>query len=579
MPSNRAIRGGGKETALSVSYSLSGNANPGSSGQGADWFGPGQPLAPQAPEEVKGRAFDFPSNVNMLSSGRPQKAIGFGTLRSFADGYDLLRLIIETRKDAMERLSWVIQPRDSTEKLSPQKRNKIKALTSFFLKPDGEHNWNAWLRMILEDLFVIDAVTLHRRKTRGGKLIALDQIDGSTVRRVLDDYGRTPEDPNDTSYQQVLKGLPAVNYRASEIFYRPRNLRIHKIYGYSPVEQLMMTINIGLRRQVFQLNFFTEGNMPSSLIGVPETWTPDQIRTFQEWFDNTLAGNLAERSKSRFVPSAVGKTYIPTQETELFGKAEEWLARVACFAFSISPQPFLQMMNRATADNASQEASATGLAPIQNWVKALVDDVLSEDFDCADLEFVWRGDDELDPKKRQEITSGYFRDGQITMNEARIEAGREPYDNPIYDEPMFMTSNGLAPLVLTPEAQGGSGEDDPNEEPPRDEVPEEEDNEANKALVTVQELASTGDAELLSEYLSKAFNEPRPEKEPEGPSDVEIVGNEMKKGLEAIQNSVKGIADRPVEVTVINQDKPKVSKTTFEYDEEGQISGVTKEED
>src|SRR3546814_3010827 len=78
-----------------------------------------------------------------------------------------------------------------------------------------------------------------------------------------------------------------------------------------------MTINIGLRRQVFQLNFFTEGNMPSALIGVPETWTPDQIRTFQEWFDNILAGNLGERRKARFVPSAVGKTYIPTQETEL----------------------------------------------------------------------------------------------------------------------------------------------------------------------------------------------------------------------------------------------------------------------
>jgi phage portal protein BeeE len=178
-------------------------------------------------------------------------------------------------------------------------------------------------------------LTLHRRKTRGGQLIALDQIDGATMRRVLDDWGRTPEDPKDTAYQQILKGMPALNYRKSdEILYRPRNLRIHKIYGYSQVEQIMMTINIGLRRQVFQLNFFTEGNMPPALIGVPEQWTPDQIRTFQEWFDNILAGNLAERRRARFVPSAVGKTYIPTQETELFGKAEEWLARVCCFAFS-----------------------------------------------------------------------------------------------------------------------------------------------------------------------------------------------------------------------------------------------------
>src|SRR5262249_15762011 len=156
-----------------------------------------------------------------------------------------------------------------------------------------------------------------------GQLMGLEQIDGATMRRVLDDWGRTPEGVDDTAYQQILKGMPAINYRRSDILYRPRNLRVHKIYGYSPVEQIMMTVNIGLRRPIFQLNFFTEGNMPPALIGVPEGWTPDQIRTFQEWFDNINAGNLAERRRARFVPSAVGKTYIPTQETELFGQAEE----------------------------------------------------------------------------------------------------------------------------------------------------------------------------------------------------------------------------------------------------------------
>lgn len=319
-----------------------------------------------------------PTNVNMLATSQRQSLFGFETLRAFADGYDLLRLIIETRKDAMERLRWVIQLRDSKEKITAQKRNRINEITKFFLKPDKEHNWNSWLRMLLEDLFVIDAATIHRRRTRGGKLYALDQIDGSTIRRVLDNWGRTPEDTDATAYQQILKGIPAINYRSTELYYRPRNLRIHKIYGFSPVEQIMMTINIALRRQVWQLNFFTEGNMPNALIGVPEQWTPDQIRVFQEWFDNILAGDLSERRRARFVPAAVGKTYIPTQEAELFGKAEEWLARIICFAFSISPQPFLQMMNRATADTAQQEAAATGLAPIQNWVKALIDDILAE---------------------------------------------------------------------------------------------------------------------------------------------------------------------------------------------------------
>jgi phage portal protein BeeE len=509
MASERARAGGGREIALTGTggYSL-GVTNYGGGNNAATWFGPGQPQTPQAPADVAGRAFDFPSQVNMLSSGQRHSAFGFDTLRAFADGYDLLRLVIETRKDAMERLRWVIQLRDSKERITPQKRNRINEITKFFLKPDKEHNWNSWLRMLLEDLFVIDAVSIHRRRTRGGKLYALDQIDGSTVRRVLDDWGRTPEDPDATAYQQILKGIPAVNYRASDLFYRPRNLRIHKIYGFSPVEQIMMTVNIAIRRQVWQLNFFTEGNMPNALIGVPEQWTPDQIRVFQEWFDGILAGDLGERRRARFVPAAVGKTYIPTQEAELFGKAEEWLARVICFAFSISPQPFLQMMNRATADTAQQEAAATGLAPIQNWVKALIDDILAEEFGSEDLEFVWRGDDELDPVKRQAITEADVKVGLLTVNEGRIDNGREPYDNPIFDEPMFMTSNGMAPMIVEGQLNTLQGGDPKNPAGNTTDATENgpgapKDVPADTVQKTLAELIEAGDEEALASYLRK----------------------------------------------------------------------------
>src|SRR4051812_10494518 len=104
MASQRAAAGGGREIALNPGFSF--GYQMGAQGQGASWFGPGSPMAPQAPEEVKGRSFDFPSNVNLLTTQRPASPITYETLRAFADSYDLLRLIIETRKDQMERLRW-----------------------------------------------------------------------------------------------------------------------------------------------------------------------------------------------------------------------------------------------------------------------------------------------------------------------------------------------------------------------------------------------------------------------------------------------------------------------------------------
>ena len=71
-------------------------------------------------------------------------------------------------------------------------------------------------------MFVIDAATLYCQRTRSGKLCALQQLDGSTIRPVIDDWGRAPLPYCDAdgavvcppAYQQVLKGLPAVNYSA-----------------------------------------------------------------------------------------------------------------------------------------------------------------------------------------------------------------------------------------------------------------------------------------------------------------------------------------------------------------------------
>ncbi len=343
----------------------------GASGPGAGWFGPAVPMPPGAPKEVAGRQFDFPPGFNLQTRPRAYEPIGFWELRALADNYDLIRLLIETRKDQLARLEWVIRARDGKGSAHDP---RIAALQNFFARPDGETTWEAWLRTLIEDVLVIDAPTLWCERTRAGYLAALHPIDGATVKRVIDDWGRTPKPPL-PAYQQVLHGLPAVDYTANDLLYRPRNMRVHKVYGFSPVEQILVTVNIALRRQVFQLQYYTEGNVPEALIGAPENWTPDQIERFQQYWDGVHAGNTGERRRAKFVPGGVAKTFIPTKEPDLTGATDEWLARVACFAFSVSPQPFVRMMNRATADSAQSAAEGEGLKPLQNWVKGLVDGV------------------------------------------------------------------------------------------------------------------------------------------------------------------------------------------------------------
>src|ERR1700736_6177047 len=85
--------------------------------------------------------------------------------------------------------------------------------------------------------------------------------------------------------EQIIHGRPWRLLTSDELMYLPRNPRPHKAYGFSPVEQIVTTVNIALRRQAMQLQHFTEGNVPPGLLNAPDGWSPEQIRQFQEWFD------------------------------------------------------------------------------------------------------------------------------------------------------------------------------------------------------------------------------------------------------------------------------------------------------
>ncbi len=67
-----------------------------------------------------------------------------------------------------------------------------------------------------------------------------------------------------------------------------------------------------------------------------------------------------------------GQDLRQTKEPEL-RNAFDWLARIVCFAFPVSPQALVSQMNRATAEVQKTLAEKDGFAPILAWVKALVD--------------------------------------------------------------------------------------------------------------------------------------------------------------------------------------------------------------
>lgn len=414
-------------------------------GDNSGWFSPQTPIAGQAPQTA-GRALDYRPGYNIDIRPRRESGISFEQLRQLADGYDLLKLVIETRKDQVAAFDWDIVPIEE-QKIGSTPPGDVQAKIDFvkdFLKmPDGRLTWHSWLRKVLDDSFVLDA-NVFWPVYSGGKIARLESVDPATIMKFIDESGRMPAPPL-PAYRQILHGVPTSDYTSEELMYFIRSPRSNTIYGNSPVEQIIMTVNIGLQRELSQLQYFTKGNIPEAIAGVPDTWTPEQIAMFQDNWNAMFEGNVAAKHQMMFVPNDASKILqLKDSEALLKGEFDEWLIRIVCYAFSVSPTPFVKQMNRATAENASDTAREEGLQPLLDYLKDMFDQIIQKALRVQGVQFMWNLEEEEDATEQQVVDTAYIEHGVWSIDEVRDRMGMKK----LGVGQMIWTPKGPIPIKL-----------------------------------------------------------------------------------------------------------------------------------
>jgi hypothetical protein len=422
-------------------------------GFNGDWFPPNDPMQPQAPDDVKGRKWDYPFGMNLAYQPRGeqgQNAVSFPLLRRLADpasgGLDLLRLAIETRKDQMKGQKFKIVGREKNSDGGTRAR-EVEALLR---KPDGINRWRVWMGMILEDHFVIDAPAIYFRDTSRGPLF--ENVDGATIKLLIDNQGRTPVWPL-PAYQQLTKGLPAVDYTVRELGYYYDNPRPDRLYGMSRVEQVLGIVTIALNRQLSVLAYYTAGSIPDMIVGVPKEWNIDTIKQFQLYWESILLGNIQARRGVRFFPGDA-KPY-ETKAEILKDQFDEWLARIICYCFSLPVQALVKETNRATAETAKESAAEEGLESTKLFLKDVIDDICLR-IGEPDLQLQWEDEEIVDPEVKAKVIISMFGGTTgtakpiITLAEAREMSSLPPATPDQIDE-----LQPPPPEPLDPAAGGG----------------------------------------------------------------------------------------------------------------------------
>lgn len=433
------------------------------------WYSPFEPVWPFGPPYyTRPREWNFPVGYNL--NYIPERLAQLQMFRAMRRSWGVLATLVETRKDQLLRIPWTIQVKDK-----PRATSKgVDEIRKFFRHPDGKHSFGQWCRLFLDDVLVTDAPSLFVSRDLRGRPTQIEVLDGATIFPLIDDAGRRPDSfveispegieylERQPAFQQIIYGLPMVNLDETELMYLPmRPLPEMPVFGFPAIEQILVEATEAIRKTFYQLEFWRDGSIPNLIITVPDAWSPRQIAMFQAHFDALLSGQLDLKSKVRFVPGGMKPFDIKNSSGEsLWSQRDEILIRLACFAYSINPSPFVKMTNRSTAQAAQQQAQEEGLYPLMQYFKDdVMDTIIQDKFGFDDVEFVWLPRPEVDLLKQAQIHQIQLREGMRTVNEVREELGQEPV--PDGNQLLIYVGNGAIPLEMAARGEimgpGGGG--------------------------------------------------------------------------------------------------------------------------
>jgi hypothetical protein len=450
-------------------------------------FGPGIPMQTGAIDPLnpasgrpEPRIYEYPVSMNL--PGMTDRVIPWKVLRDAAE-IPVVRDCIRIRTNEISSLEWDIvvtkramqahrkvDPDTSSVEIQRRLREQldpeVSRICDFWEMPDfhqGE-TWVDWISKLLEEHLVLDAVAIWPFQDRAKAKQGLRILDGSTVKPLLDHLGGRPLAPN-PAYQQVLWGFPRGEFIADtdedgtvlngfdsdRLIYRRRAVRTITPYGYSAVEQALQDCDLYLRRLEWDKAQYTDGVAPSGWIkntGM-EQWTPQQLADYSRAFNDLYAGQTLSRMRYHLLPP--GMEPIPTADIPEKFKPDYHLHLIKLVAMhfdvTMSELGFTESKGLGSAgfhegEENVQERKATN--PTIQWLQALLTNISRTHLGMPrELEFKFLGLDAEDQANADAVVEAQLKTGRITLNEAREEMGRAPYDFDEADMPQVQTARGI----------------------------------------------------------------------------------------------------------------------------------------
>lgn len=378
-------------------------------------FSPGTPIPPYDGFSRTPRSREYVTGYNIATRPRTHERVSFEVLKGLIDNYDVARLCIRHRIAAIRSLDWQLI---AAEGHNGDVTEAIAIGKAALKRPDRKLLFKSWLAKWLRGVLAYDAGTLYRMRNRGGRVIGLKVIDGTTVAPLLDYWGDSPDAPAE-AYVQYANGLVFNWLTRDDLIYEPMDPRDDSIYGEAPIETILLNANTDIRFQLYFLQRFTEGNIPEAFASAPETWGPDQIEQWQELWDNLMYGDQSRKHQIKWIPG--GSSFAWSNEKPFTDEFSLFLMRKTCAAYHVVPSDlgFTENVNRSSGETQADVQHKVGDLPLAQHVQDILTAFLQDDLSLP-IQFAFDlGEEQADRKDQAEADKIYMDRAVVSPSEIR----------------------------------------------------------------------------------------------------------------------------------------------------------------
>ncbi len=379
-----------------------------------------------------------------------------------------VEMCITTIVDEASSVPWVIAVKEGIEPTKVHEE-QIKHVKSFYDNPNtNKESFDEIRRKYIRDILEVDSGVLIKMFNMKREMVEIMARDGSTFTKNPDIFGRIVDrddliiDPNiattnkemtlmepgwitaadareKAAYFQYgwITGARPVPFGKKEIVWFERNPRTDSIYGRSPVEVLMNTIQTLIYAIEHNLEYFSDNSIPKGIIGLDGA-DAEAIKAFKtQWEQQQRTKDSAGKWKKKFhnLP-IVGKTPVFTRlqftnaELELI-ESQKWWAKMvwACFGVTATELGYTEdakgLANQIVQSNIFRKRAINPILRLEEYKHN--HEILSE-FGYPDIEFKFLMFDVEEETKKAALYKLQLEAGYKSINEIRREEGMDDVD-------------------------------------------------------------------------------------------------------------------------------------------------------